>query len=137
MRPPGVTAISLFFVFGALASGLSAISLLTPGGFLEPMWRVNPRGHAGLAAIGGWAVLLMVFVCIACVWAAAGLWRGRPSGWWVAAGMVGLNMIGDLVNGIVADARTLFGVPIALALLVYLASPRPRAFCGVDRRHAR
>src|SRR5437016_1262715 len=57
VRPIGITALSLFFLFGAGASFVSFISLLFPGSFLEPIWRLNPRARAGLGGMGVWAVI--------------------------------------------------------------------------------
>jgi len=42
-RPIGIAALSAFFCFGTIASGLSSISLLTPGG---------PRGGFGISDTG-------------------------------------------------------------------------------------
>ena len=135
MRPAGITALSIFFVFGAAASGFAAASLLVPGGVLDPMWRVNPRGHEGLLQLGPAAVVLMLVVCTACVIAAVGLWKGRHFGWWTALGMLAANGTGDLINGLLMDSRTLIGVPIALALVAYLLTPRARTFFRVDAGH--
>ena len=38
-RPPGVTALAVFFAAGSMIALVAAVSLLSPGGFLEPMWR--------------------------------------------------------------------------------------------------
>jgi len=48
-RPSGITALSTFFLFGTVISGLAAVMLLFPGSVLEPLWRLNP--HAGLPDI--------------------------------------------------------------------------------------
>ena len=128
-RPIGITALSLFFLFGAGASFVSSISLLFPGSFLEPIWRLNPRGHEGLRALGPPAIVLMATVSLACLTAAAGLWRGRRWGQRTAAVILGVNAIADAVNGISAgDRRTLIGLPIAAAMLWYLYTPRVRGF---------
>src|SRR5437016_6147884 len=79
-RPIGITALSLFFLFGAGASFVSFISLLFPGSFLDPVWRLNPRAHTGLGGMGVWAVILMGAVCVGCALAAVGLWRGARCG---------------------------------------------------------
>jgi hypothetical protein len=65
-RPLGITALSIFFLFGTAASFVSFVSLLFPGSFLEPMWRLNPRAREGFASMGAWAIVLMFAVCIAC-----------------------------------------------------------------------
>src|SRR5215470_14358294 len=79
-RPLRVTLLACFFGFGTLASGLSVVSLFFPGGPLEPMWRINPRGHAGFIRMGAWAFALLVPVCLACAVAAIGLFRGMRWG---------------------------------------------------------
>ena len=65
-RPAGITALSLFFVFGTVMSGLAVFMLLFPGGVLEPLGRLNPRARDGLTAMGVWALLLMSLVSVAC-----------------------------------------------------------------------
>ena len=117
-------------MFGALASGLAAISLAFPRGFLEPIWRVNPRGHEGLVALGPWAVVLMAMVCAACTWSAFGLWRGLRSGHVLAITMLAINAAGDATSG---DARTLIGLPIAAGLIIYLSMKRVRSFFDASR----
>lgn len=129
VRPFGVSALSAFFAFGAMMSGLAAASLALPGGALEPMWRINPRGREGLGALGPMGVALMAAVCLACFGAAAGLWLGRRWGRALAMTMLVLNAAGDLLHGLLAgDPRTLIGLPIAGAMLYYLGTERVRRF---------
>ena len=128
-RPAGVTALSLFFLIGAAISGVSTFSLLDPGEFLEPMWRMNPRARQAFAGIGVWGVLLMLTVCLACAAAALGLWRGKRWGYWLAVGLLATNLAGDLINVLLGtEPRALIGVPVAAGLLVYLATRRVREF---------
>lgn len=120
-RLPGVTLLSLFFIFGAVMSALTALMLLFPHTILEALWRLNPRVREGLAGLGLWAVLLMVFVCGACTTASIGLWRMARWGWWTAFWILAINMIGDSTNGVVNfDWRTLIGIPVGGAMLAYL-----------------
>jgi len=44
-RPLGVTALGIFFLAGAIISFTAVMSLVWPGGTLEPMWRINPRAR--------------------------------------------------------------------------------------------
>jgi hypothetical protein len=37
-RPPGITALALFFVFGTVMSGLTAVMLSFPRSVIEPLW---------------------------------------------------------------------------------------------------
>lgn len=126
---------SFFFVFGMAMSGLAALSLAFPGGVLEPMWRINPRGREGLGALGLPAVVLMATVSLACAGAAAGLWFGRLLGWWLAVTILVINATADLLNGVLGnDPRSLIGLPVAGAMLYYLRTARVRAFFVAGRR---
>ena len=128
-RPVGITALSIFFLFGAAAGFLSFVSLLFPGSFLEPMWRLNPRAREGFADMGVWAVVLMCAVCLSCASAAVGLWRGARWGYWLAVALLAFNLLGDVANVVTGtEPRAAVGIPIVLAILAYLASRRARLF---------
>jgi Predicted membrane protein (DUF2127) len=130
-RPIGVTALSIFFWAGAIISFTAAVSLLFPGSFLEPMWRLNPRAREGFAGIGGWAILLMSAVSVACAMAATGLWRGARWGYWFALVLLVMNLIGDIANVLLGtEPRAAVGIPIVLAILVFLANRRVKRFFG-------
>jgi hypothetical protein len=129
IRPLGITALSIFFVFGAAMSFVASVALLFPGSFLEPMWRLNPRAHAGFAGMGAWAVLLLCAVCVACAAAAAGLWRGAGWGYWLALALLAINLLGDVVNVVTGtEPRAAVGIPIVLAIIAGLATKRARRF---------
>ena len=124
-RPAGVTALGFFFVFGAVMSGLAAVMLLFPGSMLEPLWRLNPRAREGFTAMGWWAVLLMGVVCGACCTTAVGLWRCKRWGYWTALAILTINLAGDAANAVVGhDWRTLIGLPVGGAMIVYLVVKR-------------
>ena len=129
VRPIGVTALSIFFWVGAVISFITAVSLLFPGSFLELLWRLNPRAREAFTGIGSWAILLMSTVCVACAMAAAGLWRGSRWGYWLALVLLALNLVADIANVLLGtEPRIAVGIPIALAILMYLASRRVRRF---------
>jgi hypothetical protein len=115
-----VTALCVFFAFGVCACTLAALLLLFPGTAFDAVWRVNPRGHEGFVRMGTWALLLLAAVAVACALAAIGLWRNTVWGHRVGLGILAVNLVGDSVNALAGDARSLIGVPIALALIVYL-----------------
>lgn len=118
-----------FFVFGTFASGLSLISLLSPGGPLEPMWRLNPRAHEGFARMGHWAPVLMGTVCLACGATAYGLFRSRRWGHRLAVTLILVNFTGDLVNAALGiEPRAIFGLPIVVLLIAWLLSPGVRGY---------
>ena len=129
VRPIGITALSLFFLFGAGASFVPFISLLFPGSFLEPIWRLNPRARAGLGGMGVWAVILMGSVWLACALAAVGVWRGARWGYWLAVFLLTINLLGDILNVFLGtEPRAVIGIPIALAILAFLMSQGARRF---------
>jgi len=136
-RPYGITALGTLFAFGTLASGLSAVSLLTPGGPLEPLWRLNPRAHGAFADMGRWAPLLLGTVCLACAAAAYGFFTGRLWGYWLGIALLVVNLTGDLINaGLGIEPRAVAGLPVVALLLWYLSSTRVRRFFGLKARDA-
>jgi hypothetical protein len=131
-RPRGIAALAAFFCLGCLLSLTSAVALLFPGGVLEPMWRLNPRAREAFAGMGHWAIALLLPVSLACGAASLGLWRRRPWGLVVAIAVLSINLLGDIANTVLGtEPRAAFGIPVAAALLVYLASRRVRAQFGL------
>jgi hypothetical protein len=123
--PPGITALSFFFMFGTVMSGLSAVMLLMPGSVFAPLWRLNTHARDAFAAMGLWSVLLMALVCVACGMAALGLRRCKRWGYWMALSILTINLAGDTANAVIAhDWRTLIGLPVGGAMIVYLLTKR-------------
>ncbi len=123
----GIRALACLAGFGTVAAGFAAVTLFRPGTGLDAVWRLNPEGHAGLLKLGGWAVLLMAAVSLACGLVAWGLWTGRPWARVMAIAGLAINLVADTVTAVVRHrAVTLIGVPIALTLIVYLRSPGVR-----------
>lgn len=129
IRPRTITALSIFFLVGAVLSFTSSVSLLFPGSFLESMWRLNPRAHDSLTRIGPWAVVLLFAVSVSCATAAIGLWRGSRWGHRVAVSLIVINLVADVANVISGtEPRAIVGVPVAAAILAYLMRGRVRQF---------
>lgn len=128
-RPLGITALSLFFFAATAITLVAALSLLFPNGFFEPIWKLNPRGRAGLGAIGIWAVLLFSVVCLACAVAAVGLWRGARYGYATAMTVLTINSLADLFNVISGtEPRAIIGIPIVILILAYMLTSKVRRF---------
>ena len=124
-----MSALSIFFMVATGITVVAAISLLFPNGFLESIWRINPRGRAGLGAIGMWAVVLLIFVGSACAIAAVGFWRGSRWGYAVGIVVLSFNLLGDVVNVVSGiEPRAAIGLPIVTLLLAYLMSQRVKDF---------
>lgn len=127
-RPVGVTALSLFFAFGAAMAGLSFLALLLPRTILSEIWRLNPSAHAALLTMGAWSLALMAVVSIGCALSAYGLWRGVEWGRRLALLILVANLLGDTGNAIFrSDFRALIGLPVAGLMVAYLFASRTRA----------
>jgi hypothetical protein len=101
---------------------LTIALLVFPGTKLDSLWNLNPDARAAFQSLGGWSILLMLTVGTGCALAAIGLWRGRI--WGIRLGLLILfiNIVGDLVNVVMRhDYRSLVGLPIAGAMIFYLA----------------
>jgi len=120
--PAGMKVLVVFFAFGATACAVTVAALLTPGGALDIVWRLNPEAHLGFQKIGtALSVLLMFVVGTACAWAAVGVARQKEWGRRLAIGILALNLIGDSVGaGVRHDPRTLIGLPIGGVMIAYL-----------------
>lgn len=122
-----------FFAFGVTTCVLTIALLLFPGTALDAVWRLNPDAQVAFQSIGHWSIAIMLAVGTACCLAAVGLWRGALWGTRVAIIILIVNMIGDLSNALLNyDFRTLIGLPIAAAMIVYLA--RSEKLCAPLKR---
>jgi uncharacterized membrane protein (DUF2068 family) len=84
--------------------------------------------------LGTWAIVLMVLVAAACAGTAVGLWTRQRWGHRLAVVGLSINLLGDTLNALVrGDWRTLIGLPIGGAILVYLLSYRVREWFGRRR----
>jgi hypothetical protein len=119
--PIGIIGLVGLFTLGACASGASSLALLLPESALKHIWRINPEAQRALVSLGPAAVALMLAVSVTCALAALGLVRRK---WWghrLAVGILVVNLVGDAANAVLrSDLRTLIGLPIGAALIVYL-----------------
>jgi len=126
--PAGVKLLVVFFAFGALASALTIVLLVFPGTGFDSVWRLNPNAQHELTGMGRWAVLLMLIVGAGCASAAIGLARGARWGRTVAIVILAINLTGDVIGAVLRhDARTLIGLPIGGAMIMYLVWQRKRS----------
>ena len=119
--PVGMKLLALFFAFGTCMCALTIVLLIFPGTMLDSLWRLNPEAQAAFQSIGWLSILLMATVGTACGLAAIGLARNTTWGCWLGILVLTVNLVGDLTNALLRhDLRTLIGVPIAGAMVVYL-----------------
>ena len=126
-RGGGITALSICSALGALIAATTGVALVAPGTVLDAIWRLKPAAHAGFQQMGPWAILLMGVVALACAGAAVGLWIRAPWGRRLALIVLVGNAVGDTINGIAHDPRTLIGLPIAGLVVAWLLTPAVRA----------
>jgi hypothetical protein len=118
----------LFFAFGASMCLLTILLLLFPGTSLDSLWRFNPEGHSAFQSLGKISVLLLLVVGTGCAFAGTGMWQGTLWGARLALIILSVNIIGDLLNALIRhDRRTLTGIPIAGAMIVYLVRSRTKS----------
>ena len=131
--PFGIRCLVAFVVAAAGISAISAISLLWPGGPLEPIWRINPRAREDFAVLGIWSSILLGVLSVVCVVAAIGLWRRARAGYQlIVVGLV-LNLVGDVLNIVLRrQLAAALGIPIVAAILAYLMTSSVREYFGVD-----
>lgn len=120
-RPLGVTLITVFLCICVLICAASVASLLLPGSWLEPMWRIKPDARSDFASMGVGGIALLVVVGIMCAVSAFGLSRRRRWGHRMAVVGLALNAASDAIRGF-WDPRALVGVLIVAAIIAYLLS---------------
>jgi hypothetical protein len=130
-NPPGFTAIGVFLFFGAVMASLAATTLLWRGTVLGRVWALNPTAYKQLAPLGAEVGLLFLALGVALITAGIGWFRRRLWGWRLAVAIIGMQVLGDIVNCVRGDwLRGGTGVVIAGALLVYLLRAKVRAAFG-------
>ncbi len=124
----GLTAMAVFLVFGATMATLAGITLLFPGSFLDPIWRLNPEAGEQLRQLGRGIGIAFLGLGAAMVAAAIGWIKRRFWGWALAVIIIASQVLGDLVNAMRGEFwKGAAGVVIAGALLAYLIRPNTRS----------
>lgn len=133
-RPQGFIPIGVFFVFGATMAAYAAITSLYPGTFLDALWALNKRGHAGLVLLGRVAVLLFAVLSVLLGLAAVGWFRRRRWGWVLGVTIIAVNMAGDLGQLVFGELKGAVGVAIASLLLVYMTRSGVRSYFHTKKK---
>ncbi|MBZ5572387.1 MAG: hypothetical protein LAO09_10985 [Acidobacteriia bacterium] len=130
-KPRGWLAIGIFLLWGAAIATLAGVTLIFPGTPLDRAWVLNPRGHAGLTALGRWVGFLFPVLGLLLATAGIGWLKRRSWGWMLAVLLIGGNALGDAVRmAIGAWIEGAVGVVIAGALLLYIISRGVRDYFG-------
>lgn len=114
-------AIGIFLFFGMAMAALAGTTLLRPGTDLDRIWLLNPRAHSQLAYLGPRIGLAFLLLALALGATAIGWFQKKKWGWRLAVCIIGIQVLGDLVNLLSGDfIRGVPGVVIAGAVLAYL-----------------
>lgn len=117
----------IFLFFGAVMAGLAATTLLWRGTALDGVWNLNPAAYKQLAPLGVIVGIFFLLLSVALFTAGIGWFRRSLWGWRLAVVIIGIQVLGDVVNCIRGDLlRGGIGVTIAGALLLFLLQPKIR-----------
>jgi hypothetical protein len=129
----GNTFLVCFLAFGAAMCTLTVLLLVFPGTRADLVWSVNPEARRAFRTMGWLAFPLMTAVGAACAAAAFGLARQREWGRRLAILILSINLVGDVAGAILRhDPRTLIGIPIGGAMILFLVRQGPM----INRRHS-
>jgi hypothetical protein len=119
----GITAVGIFLFFGATIAALAGTTLVFPGTILDRVWALNPTAYGQLAPVGRIAGMLFLLLSVSMAVAGTGWFRRRYWGWGLAALILAMQVLGDLVNVLRGDfVRGGIGFAIGGALLLYVLS---------------
>ena len=134
--PLGLTAVGIFLIFGALMAALAGSSLVWRGTTLDRMWALNPRAYNPLTPLGKMVGIAFILLGLTLAVAAMGWFKRCLWGWRLTVGVIGAQVLGDLVNiflGRIVEGG--IGTSIAAALLFYLLrDPVRSAFSRSESR---
>lgn len=128
-RPPrGITAFGIFLLFGAAMACLAGTSLAWRGTALDRIWAVNPRAYKDLAPFGKAVGIPFLLLGVTLAITGIGWLRHRLWGWWLAAAIIAIQVLSNVVHIFFGRAvEGLIGGIIAGALLFYLLHPTVHA----------
>jgi hypothetical protein len=127
MHSRGITAVGIFLFFGAVMASLAGLTLVRPGTLLDRIWVLNQNAHTRLAPWGPSVGVLFLILATTLTASGIGWFRRKTWGWQLSVAIIGIQMLGDLVNALTGDlARGAIGFIVAAALLLYLRSSTVR-----------
>jgi hypothetical protein len=84
--PRGITAVGVFFFFGATMASIAGTTLTWPGTFLDRLWVLNPTAHKQLATFAKPAGILFLLLAAMLAMAGTGWFKHRL--WSISSGAI-------------------------------------------------
>jgi hypothetical protein len=123
-----LTAVGVFFIFGACMACLAGAALLWSGTAFDRVWALNRRAYNELAPFGKVVAIPFLFLGLALAFAGFGWFKRRLWAWWLAVAIFATQVLGNALH--IYLGRTLeggIGLTIASGLLLYLSRTNVRA----------
>jgi hypothetical protein len=134
-QPPGLMAISAFFLGGGALATLAGVTLLFPGTFLNVIWVLNPAAYAEMAPHGKLAGALFLVLGLLLALAGIGWLKRRFWGWCLGTALIAVNLAGDATRFALGNwLEGGVGILIAGLLLIYMTGPRMRSWFRSERQ---
>jgi hypothetical protein len=122
--PAGITAIGVFWFFGAVMATYACVTLLWPGTILDRLWKLNVSAHVQLLLMGPAIGFLFLVLGAALLATGIGWSKRRAWGWTLGVILLATQVTGDLASAAMGEyMRGGAGVLIAGSLLFYLFRP--------------
>ncbi len=122
--PAGITAIGVFWFFGAVMAAYACVTLLWPGTALDRLWKLNISAHVELLLMGRAIGFLFLVLGAALVATGIGWSKRRTWGWTLGVILLATQVTGDLASAAMGEyLRGGTGILIAGSLLFYLFRP--------------
>ena len=131
--PAGITAIGIFWFFGAVMAAYACVTLLWPGTILDRLWELNISTHVQLLLMGRTIGFLFLVLGAALLATGIGWTRRRAWGWTLGVILLATQVTGDLANAAMGEyMRGGVGLLIAGSLLFYLFRPNVKHVFGTS-----
>jgi hypothetical protein len=127
--PHGLTAFGVFLLWGAAMASLAGTTLVWRGTILDRIWELNRRAYHQLAPLGNKAGISLLVLAVFLGAAGIGWLMRRRWAWRLAAVILMIHILGDLLNLFIGRVvEGVIGVAAAGALLWYVSKADVRAY---------
>ncbi len=130
-RPVTPVAAGLFFAIATVLTAAAGVSLLSPNRSLDVIWRIKPRDHQALLAMGPLVGFGFCGLSVAMAAASIGCFGRLRWGWGLALTIFVVNGLADAARiPLGAPSEGVLGVAVATGIVWWLTRPRVRDLFG-------